>query len=1341
MLSSVRTRSVAMIAALAAAALTQATPAFAAVRPPAGAHAGAHAASAPHAPAAAVSGRSHRTAVPRLKTKPAPGFGLAKRPIAWDARRVPASSSAATLRARRAGAARTALASSTVPDTCSGSIQPGVVYPCTTPSGSGTDTFTLTLKKSTDLLLIRVLSASGNSLGFTVTAPDSGTVSCQQPSYSQLPQCPTSQAGTYTLQVQNDGGSYTLSYLALLSASCAAANPSFATPTLTKALTAGGVGTCYALAMTAGQILHVNSSYNEDLLVTVYDSAGAQVCVDDQGDCTLTGTGPYVVLAYAVSADAITYYLDLNDITDPQGCIATASQAYGTVPSTAAGRCHSLSVSVAGQYQVYGVSPQAGLPPSTVYNSDGTVACTNTYSSVGPDCQLAAGSYDLVIDEYPQYPTQLGAVFIAADQSQGCQATGDSDFSSGPVTGTFTGIGEEICLTLPSAAGPALYLFNEATGGQYSAQLEVIDATGAQMCQGSSYLFTNCALTGTKPYRIIASGQVAGGGYRVLAQSSASTQGCAAWPQSGFGGSWGATVKLTATTETACLTIPARQHSTGEMIDYSNPANVVDAAINVFDPSGNNICTGASTAICAYKSGVAYTALLINDTGKPDTYHLVRRDVSSTAQCSAPTSTVAGGPSTTLALTSDLDSRCLRVTGPAADKFTFDVRATAPNSAGAVLQVTNASGSVVCNQFAGICQATGSTSYQLIVTALNYQGIAITAHVDAWLVATASGWASSCAAHSLSGSTGWAPIKVAMSESVTGYCAVLTVGANQDVEIYNPESTGTGVDQPYMMVEPGTTWTQFSQNLCAEGPPFEACELDAETAPGQYILLAYPGALPMPVDYTFQGVCRIGCSGSPAIPDITSVSPAKGPAGSISKLVVHGTNLNLGVQVDLAKDASNVASSTPVSLSADGTALTVLLDTQGVTPGTYDVVQNGVGYTVGTPSPGYLPDAYRVTAGPAAPPVGTFVPTGPARVLDTRTGLGGRKDALHADGTVSVKVAGVAGVPAKDVSAVMVNVTALTPARAGTLVGYPDGTSRPKVADVSFSAGQAASAQAVIPVTDGKIDLYNNSGGTVGLAVAMSGYFTSTGKHGRLTTIGSVPILDTRTGLHAGQAPLGAGKTLRLTVDGAGGVPKSGVSAVEVSVTALAPAKAGWLTAFADGSSRPAVSQLRFSAGQTTAGLITVPVTDGKIDLYNGSAGSVGLLADVVGYFSGGGAPFQARGPVRALDTRSGLGGAGVSVLAQSAADLSLNELPGWQGTQQAVVLSVTVLGSQHAGSLYVFADGQAIPVDPNLVFGAGKQVTVQVVVPITGPSVDFYNDSPGTVQILADVQGYGVAS
>ena len=144
------------------------------------------------------------------------------------------------------------------------------------------------------------------------------------------------------------------------------------------------------------------------------------------------------------------------------------------------------------------------------------------------------------------------------------------------------------------------------------------------------------------------------------------------------------------------------------------------------------------------------------------------------------------------------------------------------------------------------------------------------------------------------------------------------------------------------------------------------------------------------------------------------------------------------------------------------------------------------------------------------------------------------------------------------------------------------------------------------------------------------------------------------------------------------------------------------------------------------------------MNLFNGSLGPVDLTADVIGYFSGKGARFRAAGPARALNTVTGLGGAGVSVLPHAAAVLGLDHLPGFKGTQRDVVLSVTVLDARANGSLSVFPDG-AVPADPNILFRAGKPVTVQVIVPLTGPSIDFYNKSKGSIQILADVEGYTV--
>jgi hypothetical protein len=1257
----------------------------------------------------------------------APAIGVAPKltgkPTPPTQAKTPAAVSASSLRRLRAAAAKSASAKTNVANTCSGAISPDVVYPCNTPSSTGTDTFTVNLASAKDILVVLALSAGGNALPITVTAPGGAVLNCAAPTYYQLPQCATSAAGTYTLQVTNEGDDYTLSYLPLLSdPACAVADPSFASSTLQGSVDAGGVGTCYTVNSASGDTLLADStSTGSSFLVTVYDSTGAQICFDDQGTCTLTGTGPYRVL--------VDYYLQLNDITEPTGCLATAQEIYGTAPdASSTDLCRTITVTAAGEYQLYAVSPDYSGINDTLYNPDGSVACSNS----GPDCQLTAGTYNLVLNEYPSYTDHFGIVFIAADESAGCAASGDTDFAAGPANGSFTGLGEEVCLTLPTVSGLSDYLFDQPIADGSEAPAQVVDATGAQQCPDANLAFATCALSGTAPFRVIlAEQQSTDTGYQVLVQQTGSTAGCAAWPQSGFGGTWGAQVTLTASDNVKCLSIPAAQHSTGEMIDYSNPTNQADGAVYVNDPSGNQVCVGASTAICAYTPGVAYTAL-VETPVNGDTYDLVRRDVSQTATCSTPASTTVGGPSTGFTLISDLDTVCERVTAATTDDYWFSARTLAPGSAGAILEVTNAAGAIVCR--ASICRLSGNTDYQLIVTAAGYAGIAITAHLDTWLVATSAGWASQCQANSLSAS-GWATLSGTLTETATAYCAVVAVQPDQDFDI---DGTDTAAAPNTALISAFTAadWTGDG-GLCygTNYGQFGATCQTGNSAAGEAVMLVSFGGGQDPTGYTIQGVPMPRLQAT-----VTSVSPKSQPAGPADQITVTGTNLNLGTDFQLAGNGIPAGdfSAQPVAVNAAGTQLTVLLDTSDLTPGKYDAVLNGSGYTVGTPSPGYLPHAYTVTAAPPAPVDSTFVPVSPARILNTQTGAGAPEAPVAAKGTAVLTVAGVGRIPTTGVTAVALDLTAIAPAKAGSLTVYADGAKRPTATAASFAAGQTVTDLVVAPVTDGKVDLYNNSAGQVDLTADVDGYYTDTaGAGSELTTVSPTRILSTQTGVGAAQARVAADGTVALAVDGVGQVPATGVTAVVLNVAAISPVDAGSLTVYPDGATQPTVTDASFAAGKTVTDLVVVPVTDGKVDLYNDSAGKVDLAADVEGYYSATGSAFQPLAPLRILDTQTGVGGSGETVLPDAAAVTRVVDVPEIPYTATALVLNVTVLGAQDAGALSVLADGNALPTEPNFSFAANKTVSNEVIVPVVNGSIDFYNGSSGNIQVTADIEGY----
>ena len=86
----------------------------------------------------------------------------------------------------------------------------------------------------------------------------------------------------------------------------------------------------------------------------------------------------------------------------------------------------------------------------------------------------------------------------------------------------------------------------------------------------------------------------------------------------------------------------------------------------------------------------------------------------------------------------------------------------------------------------------------------------------------------------------------------------------------------------------------------------------------------------------------------------------------------------------------------------------------------------------------------------------------------------------------------------------------------------------------------------------------------------------------------------------------------------ADGVPASGVSAVALNVTVTAPFSAGFVTVYGDGTALPVASNLNFVPDQSVPNLVIAPVgAGGVVDLYNGSGGTIQLVADICGYYLG----------------------------------------------------------------------------------------------------------------------------
>jgi hypothetical protein len=382
----------------------------------------------------------------------------------------------------------------------------------------------------------------------------------------------------------------------------------------------------------------------------------------------------------------------------------------------------------------------------------------------------------------------------------------------------------------------------------------------------------------------------------------------------------------------------------------------------------------------------------------------------------------------------------------------------------------------------------------------------------------------------------------------------------------------------------------------------------------------------------------------------------------------------------------------------------------------------------------------------AAPPelgAGAVVPLTPARLLDTRSGDGGTQ--LAARATLKLAVAGHGGVPTDGVAAVVLNVTALRSTAGGYVTAWAGGLSRPGTASLNFSTGKAVGNLVLAPVgADGTVNLYNGSDGTLELVADVSGYVRSGSASDPSAVVPLAPtrLLDTRSGHGGGQ--LTARATLTLKVGGLGGVPRGAAAAV-LNVTALRSTAGGYVTAWAGGATRPGTASLNFSTGQAVGNLVLVPLAaDGTVNLYNGSSGTLELVADVSGYVRSGTPADQGAvvplAPARLLDTRSGQGGG------QLAARATLNLVVAGHGGVPssgvaAVVLNVTALRSTAGGYVTVWPGGLSRPGTASLNFSTGQAVGNLVLAPVgANGSINLYNGSGGTLQLVVDVSGYVLA-
>ena len=359
------------------------------------------------------------------------------------------------------------------------------------------------------------------------------------------------------------------------------------------------------------------------------------------------------------------------------------------------------------------------------------------------------------------------------------------------------------------------------------------------------------------------------------------------------------------------------------------------------------------------------------------------------------------------------------------------------------------------------------------------------------------------------------------------------------------------------------------------------------------------------------------------------------------------------------------------------------------------------------------------------------------RLCDTRTRPGaptGYGYQRLGEKWIRVGIIDQSDVPQDAVAAVL-SVTAVSRGAGWNFVTvFPAGEPMPDTSSVNLGASDGAVANLVtIKLGGGAVDL--TSYVDCDLIVDLIGVYRPTSEpvaSGRLVAFQSaVRALDTRS-----SAPPAVGSISRVDLNSL--IPPD-ATAVVGTLTAVAAAVPGFVTAFPRGSAVPDTSNLNVGAGETRAvGVITRLGAEGGVlgvDLYNFCGAH--LLFDVVGYMTGPNpGAVSAEGlfvpitPTRVHDTRR----AKMRVWHGGTTQFSL---PAPINTSaQAIAMNLTVSNTVDAGffTLYAAQTGRREVSNLN-VTGSGQTVANHAISRISTAGVACY--SYGAAHIICDVMGW----
>jgi hypothetical protein len=314
-----------------------------------------------------------------------------------------------------------------------------------------------------------------------------------------------------------------------------------------------------------------------------------------------------------------------------------------------------------------------------------------------------------------------------------------------------------------------------------------------------------------------------------------------------------------------------------------------------------------------------------------------------------------------------------------------------------------------------------------------------------------------------------------------------------------------------------------------------------------------------------------------------------------------------------------------------------------------------------------------------------------------------------------------------------------------------------------------------LDITDGHVPALDLDAQCFGMRTCVYDAGSAPVPSGGFHPLNPTRVLDTRTGTGISNGPLRPGDgrlgsepnpdyrhaetdNHEFKVTGVAGIPESGVSAVLLNVTAVAPPYAGFVSVYprppavgdffndqATYGGLPSTSNLNLNAGETVPNMVLARVGAGGIVRLNYSGyAPMHIIADVAGWFdtsapetARGGLGFSSVAPSRLLDTRNHVGDNIGRYQPGDTRSLQVAGVAGVPADAQSVVLNITGAAPTGIGFVTVFPDGTVMPNASNLNLNPGQTRPNLVVVKVGAGGRIRLAALETDTDLIVDVLGY----